>query len=111
MMETTSMGIIFVPFFIGVIALFYDARMVWAWILTWIGVAIIVIEIVSRLRFFYEMKSSSFILMIVMFAAGAGLMLRSYRELPGEEESDKSENGKPKGKSEAKSAEEEDSPV
>ena len=31
MWETTSMGILFVPFLIGVIALFQDARRRWAW--------------------------------------------------------------------------------
>ena len=29
--ETTSSGMIFVPFFIGVTALFYDARPRWSW--------------------------------------------------------------------------------
>jgi hypothetical protein len=78
MLETTSMGIIFVPFFLGVLALFYNSKQKWAWILTTVGVGIIAVEILSRLRFMMYMKTSSLILMIVMFAAGCAFMLRSY---------------------------------
>lgn len=79
-METTSMGIIFVPFFIGLVALFYNARLKWGWVLFWVGLAIVIIEMVSRLRFRFDMKSSHLMMMIVMFAAGAGLALKGLRE-------------------------------
>ena len=46
----------------------------------WIGVGILVIEVVSRIRFILEMKLSHLLLMFVAFAAGAGLMIRSYRD-------------------------------
>ena len=77
---TTSMGIIFVPFLIGVMALFYDSKKMWAWALTYVGVGVIVVEILSHLRFNMAMKTSHLLGMMVMFAAGAGLMLRSYRD-------------------------------
>jgi len=80
MWNTTSMGIIFLPFFIGLVALFYDAKKRWAWIVTWIGLAIIVIEMLSRIRFIIQSKSSHLLIMMVVFAAGAGLMLQSYRD-------------------------------
>lgn len=80
MWETTSMGILFVPFFLGVIALFYDARIKWAWWLTYLGIGILVIEIFSRIRFRLEMKMTSLLLVIVLFCAGVGLILRSYRD-------------------------------
>jgi isoprenylcysteine carboxyl methyltransferase (ICMT) family protein YpbQ len=83
MWNTTSMGIVFLPFFIGVVALFYNGKMQWAWYVTWIGLAIIVIEILSRLRFLMAMKTSHLLIMMVTFAAGAGLMLRSYGEEKG----------------------------
>ena len=83
--ETTSMGVIFVPFFIGTVALFYDAKQKWAWGLLWIGVFIIVVEVLSRLRPQFNMGMSQLILMMVMFAAGAGLMLRSYRTIQAED--------------------------
>lgn len=77
---TTSMGIVFVPFFIGIVALFYNSKQSWAWAVTWIGIAILVIEMLSRIRFLMNIKTSHLMIMLVTFAAGAGLMLRSYRD-------------------------------
>jgi len=82
--ETTSMGILFVPFLIAVIALFYDAGKRWAWWLLYVAIAIITIEVLSRIRFFFNTKLSLFLLMMVLFAAGVGLMLRSYRNMNAE---------------------------
>ena len=76
--QTTSMGIVLVPLFIGVIALFFDVRRTWAWVVTWIGVAILVIEIVSRFRPQFQVKGSHAILLLVMIAGGIGMMLRAY---------------------------------
>ena len=76
--ETTSMGIVFVPFFIGVIALFYNAKWRWAWGLTYLGLAVLAVEIFSRVRFILNAKTTHLLGMIVLFAAGVGLMLRSY---------------------------------
>ena len=95
--ETTSLGILFVPFFLGVLALFYDARMKWAWALMWCGVAVLAIEILSRVRFLMSMKLTHFLGMVALFAAGAALMIRSYRDesagkKPPEDESKKEMN-------------------
>ena len=76
---TTSSGIVFVPFFLGVCALFYNAKQDWAWWLTLGGLGVIVVEIVSRIQFLMTMKTSHFLLMVALFAAGTGVMLRSYR--------------------------------
>jgi hypothetical protein len=78
--DTTSMGILFVPFFIGVFALFVDAHRKWAWILTYVGIAILAIEILSRIRFIVDTKLTHLLGMIVLFAAGCALMFRSYRD-------------------------------
>ncbi len=77
---TTSMGILFVPFLIGTIALFYDASKKWAWWLMGLGVAIIAVEILSHIRFHLQMKVVHLLGIFVMFAAGLGMMLRSYRD-------------------------------
>lgn len=77
--ETTSMGIIFVPFLIGSAVLFYDATKKWAWWLASSGLAIIVIEILSRIRFVLNMKTTSLLLIFLMIAAGAGFLARAYR--------------------------------
>lgn len=80
MWETTSMGILFVPLLAGVVALFYDANQKWGWWLVYFGVAVLAIEILSRIRFFMNTKLTHLIGMLVLFAAGLGLMLRSYRD-------------------------------
>ena len=80
MWETTSMGLIFVPFLIAVIALFYDASMKWGWYLLYASLAIISIEILSSIRFHLNMKLTHLLGVMVLFAAGVGLILRSYRD-------------------------------
>jgi hypothetical protein len=102
--ETTSMGIIFVPFFLGVLSLFYNARMKWAWWLTWIGVAVIAIEILSRVRFLMTMKTTHLLGMMVLFAAGAALMLRSYRDASRNESRPDDDSKKPEAKPKGGSA-------
>lgn len=78
--ETTSMGILFIPFFLGVFALFVDSKQKWAWGLTYLGIAILGVEVLSRIRFYFNTKLTHLGLMIVLFAAGCALMFRSYRE-------------------------------
>jgi len=78
--ETTSMGIILVPLFIGIVALFFDVRKTWGWILTILGLLILAVEIISRMRPEFHIKASHGILMLVMIAGGFGLMLRGYLE-------------------------------
>ena len=77
-METTSMGIILIPLLIGVGVLFFDASRKWAWWLTGLGLAIIAIEILSRIRFELIMKSTHLLLILGMVAAGAGMALKAY---------------------------------
>lgn len=76
--ETTSMGILFVPFFLGVFSLFVNSKQKWAWGLTYIGIGILTIEILSRIRFYIDTKLTHLSLMLVLFAAGCALMFRSY---------------------------------
>jgi len=68
-------------------ALFFDAGKKWGWLLLGIGLLIIVIEILSRVRFRMETKVSHLLLILLMIAAGAGLMIRGYlsRKSPGDE--------------------------
>lgn len=76
---TTSMGIIFVPFIIGAAVLFYDAAKKWAWGLAGFGLLVIIVEILSRVRFVLNMKTTQLLLIFVMVSAGAGLLARAYR--------------------------------
>lgn len=80
--QTASMGIIFVPFLCGVFALFYDASKKWAWYLTYFGIFVLVVEILSRIQFVLNMKTSHLLLMLGTFAAGTALMFKSYSSMP-----------------------------
>jgi hypothetical protein len=95
--ETASMAILFVPLFIGVIALFYDARQKWAWYLTYFGVAVLAIDVFSRIRFEFNIKLAYLIGMIVLFCAGVGMMLRSYRDQGSGNQKSDSGDDKPLG--------------
>lgn len=77
--ETTSMGIVFLPLFVGVIALAYDVSMRWARWLTGIGLFIIIVEILSRIRPMMNIKTSHLTLMLIFMAVGLGMILASYR--------------------------------
>ncbi len=78
--RTTSMGILFVPFIVSIIGLFYDARKKWAWWLLFLGITIIAIEVLSRIRFYLDTKLTHLLLMMALFGAGVGLILRSLKE-------------------------------
>ena len=83
-MPAMSTGIVFAPIFFGLVLLFYDARMKWGWALFYTGLAIIVIEILSRIQFLMDMRTSNLLLMLGMIAAGIGMMLRSFRDASGD---------------------------
>lgn len=76
-----STGVVFAPIFIGLVMLFYDARLKWGWALFYVGLAIIVIEILSRIQFLMSVRTSNLLLMLGMIAAGIGMMLRSFRDV------------------------------
>lgn len=78
--ETTAMAILFVPFLLGAITLFYDASKKWGWWLIYLGIGILAIEVLSRIRFVMNIRLAHLIGLMVLFSAGAGLMLRSYRD-------------------------------
>jgi hypothetical protein len=76
-----STGIVFAPIFLGLVLLFYDAKLTWGWALFYVGLALILIEILSRIRFQMGMPVSNLLLMLGMVAAGIGMMLRSFRDM------------------------------
>ena len=81
---TGSMGVLFLPLLIGVAILFYDAKKLAGWVLSFLGIAIIGIEVLSRMRFFFDLKLSHLLMMLVGFAAGIGMIFRSLRADPAE---------------------------
>jgi hypothetical protein len=81
---TGSAGIVFLPLFVGVVALFVDASKKWAWMVFCAGIAVLMIEILSRLSFWFDLKLSHFMIMLVGFAAGLGMLIRSFKAMPPE---------------------------
>jgi hypothetical protein len=75
-----STGVVFAPIFVGLVLLFYDARWKWGWALFYVGLALIIIEVLSRIQFLMNMRTSNLLLMMGMVAAGIGMMLRSFRD-------------------------------
>lgn len=76
---TSSMGVIFIPLFGGLLALAYDVTQKWARWLAGIGLVLIIVEMLSRIRFFMNLKTSHLVLMIGCCAVGLGLVFASYR--------------------------------
>jgi uncharacterized protein len=91
-MSTVSAGLLFLPFFLGVMALFVNAKQTWAWVLTWAGLGILAVEILSRLRFFMEMKMTHLLILVALMAAGCGLIFRSLRDFAAIEKTEKKQS-------------------
>ncbi len=79
---STGGGVVFLPLFVAVVALFIDAKKSWPWALGAVGVGLIFVEVLSQLRFFFDQKLSHLLIMLVTIAAGLGLIIRSLREMP-----------------------------
>lgn len=77
-----SMGVLFLPLMIGVALLFYDAKKTVAWVVTFLGLALVGIEVLSRIRFLLDLKLSHLLLMLVGFSAGIGMIFRALRNNP-----------------------------
>jgi hypothetical protein len=90
--ETTSRGIIFLPFLLAIVILFYDSKLAFGWILLWASLGVVAVEILSRIRFFFDMKTSHLLLLLAVIGAGTGLMIRGLRSPA---QPDSTEAGKP----------------
>ena len=79
--DTTSMAVIFLPLLAGLVWVVYTflsgGNQKWAKILSWSGLAILAIEVLSRVRFHMVMKTSSFLILLAFFATGLALLLRA----------------------------------
>lgn len=77
-------GVIFLPLFVSIVWLFVNAKKPWPWVLFAVGVAIIGIDIISSLRFWFDLKLSYFLIMLSGFAAGLGMIIRAMQAMPKE---------------------------
>ena len=82
-----SFGLSLVPFIVGVSFLFYNGKSLPGWILTIGGVAIIMGGILMTLHIYFQPTTLfNTLLMLVLLFGGLGLIFRSLKALPSEEQ-------------------------
>jgi hypothetical protein len=76
-----TFGLTLIPLIIGVVVLFINAKSIIGWILAGGGLLIIFAGVLAHLNIYFQ-RTSLFntILMFTLFAAGLGLMARSFRD-------------------------------
>lgn len=80
--NTSSMAIIFMPLLLGFVGVAYDllvngkVRLV-SQSVSWAGVTILAVEILSRVRFHMMMKTTHFLILLGMLAVGLAMLLRA----------------------------------
>jgi hypothetical protein len=73
-------GLTLIPIFLGIGLLFFDGKSVWGWLLTGGGAIAIFVGVLAQMNIFFKPTSLfDTLLMIVLMAAGIGLIARSLR--------------------------------
>src|SRR3954465_2429064 len=84
-----SFGLTLLPFIIGVGFLFYNGRSMVGWLLTIAGLTIMLAGILMSLHIYFQPTSLfNTLVMLVLLFGGLGLVLRSFKSLPGEDPAD-----------------------
>jgi hypothetical protein len=69
-------GMVMIPFMAGVGVVFYDYKKVWGWLLAGISLAAMIVGVITSIRFVIRpMSSLDFIVILVLIAAGIGMMI------------------------------------
>jgi hypothetical protein len=75
-----AFGLSLIPMLLGIGLLFFDGRSVIGWLLTFGGVIVIVVGIISNLNVYFNPTSlTNTFIMLGLLAAGIGLVARSLR--------------------------------
>jgi len=75
-----SFGLSLIPLLLGIGLLFFDGRSVFGWALTFGGVVVMITGIIANLQIYFSPTSlTDTMIMLVMLAAGIGLVARSVR--------------------------------
>jgi hypothetical protein len=78
-----AFGLTLLPMLIGIGLLFFDGRSVAGWILTVLGLLIIVAGIIVNLQIYFRPTSLyNTLIMLALLAGGLGLIARSLRTAP-----------------------------
>src|SRR5262245_13702433 len=87
-----SFGLSLIPFIIGIGFLFFNGKSIIGWLLTIAGLVIILVGILISLHIFFRPTSLfNTLLMLVLLFAGVGLVLRSLKAMPSQEEKNQTE--------------------
>jgi len=75
-----AFGLSLLPLLIGIGILFFNGRSVVGWLLTIVGITIILVGILANLEIFFRATSLfNTIIMLILLAGGIGLVVRSLR--------------------------------
>jgi hypothetical protein len=75
-----AFGLSLLPLLFGIGLLFFNGRSIAGWLLTFVGVVIILVGIISNLGVYFQPTSLfNTIVMLVLLAGGIGLVARSLR--------------------------------
>jgi hypothetical protein len=75
-----TFGFTLLPLLVGIGLLFFNGKSIFGWILAGGGLVIIFIGIITNLQIYFRSTSLfNLLVMLVMFAAGLGLMARSFK--------------------------------
>ena len=68
------------PLALGILLLFFNAERKTGWVVATIGLVIVLVDVLSGVRFVMHMKLWQWIIVLVFTVGGAGLLLRSFRD-------------------------------
>ena len=77
---SNTFGLTLIPLVIGIALLFFNSKSIAGWLLTGASAVIIFVGIFANLQIYFRQTSLfNTILMLVLFAAGLGLMAKSFK--------------------------------
>ncbi|MEJ2053698.1 MAG: hypothetical protein P8X42_07235 [Calditrichaceae bacterium] len=75
-------GMIMIPFILGVGIIFYNSKNIVGWMLAVLSLVALIFGVISSIHFHMRsMSAFDLIVILVLFVGGAGLLLRSLRDM------------------------------
>jgi len=74
--DRNFLGMLFIPFILGIVLWVLFSKNIWPKILTWVSVVAMVICVISSLRFRYTYDAFSTIMMVILIFVGGALTLK-----------------------------------
>lgn len=74
--DRNIMGMLFIPFILGIVLWVVFSKNIWPKILTWVSVVAMVVCVISSLRISYNYDAFSTIMMVILIFVGGALTLK-----------------------------------